>query len=164
MKIKKIAALTLSIAVCALALAGCGGNTPAATTTTPEQTAAPVENAEEKTTTAAPETTAAEEKPEDDTAEEARPVILTVSFGTSYNDSRDITIGGIESAIQAANPDYDVRRAFTSQIIIDKLKERDGLEIDTTRPVMCLMLPEIRANAACRARSVSAGSVSRMNM
>ena len=130
MKIKKIAALTLSTAVCALALAGCGGNTPAATTTTPEQTAAPVENAEEKTTTAAPETTAAEEKPEDDTAEEAKPVILTVSFGTSYNDSRDITIGGIESAIQAANPDYDVRRAFTSQIIIDKLKERDGLEID----------------------------------
>ncbi len=130
MKIKKIAALTLSTAVCALALAGCGGNTPAATTTTSEQTAAPVENAEEKTTTAAPETTAAEEKPEDDTAEEAKPVILTVSFGTSYNDSRDITIGGIENAIQAANPDYDVRRAFTSQIIIDKLKERDGLEID----------------------------------
>ena len=130
MKIKKIAALTLSTAVCALALAGCGGNTPAATTATPEQTAAPVENAEEKTTTAAPETTAAEEKPEDNTAEEAKPVILTVSFGTSYNDSRDITIGGIENAIQAANPDYDVRRAFTSQIIIDKLKERDGLEID----------------------------------
>lgn len=56
--------------------------------------------------------------------------ILVVSFGTSYNDSRSITIGGIESAIRERYPDYDVRRAFTAQIIIDKLKERDGIEID----------------------------------
>lgn len=56
--------------------------------------------------------------------------ILVVSFGTSYNDSREVTIGGIEGAIEEAFPEYDVRRAFTSQIIIDKLEERDGLEID----------------------------------
>lgn len=56
--------------------------------------------------------------------------ILVVSFGTSYNDSRNITIGAIENAIAKAFPDYEVRRAFTSQIIIDKLKERDGLAID----------------------------------
>lgn len=56
--------------------------------------------------------------------------ILVVSFGTSYNDSRDVTIGAIEEAIAEANPEYEVRRAFTSQIIIDVLKERDGLEID----------------------------------
>ena len=56
--------------------------------------------------------------------------ILVVSFGTSYNDSRDITIGGVENAIQEAFPQYEVRRAFTAQIIIDKLAERDGLEID----------------------------------
>ncbi|MCR5168632.1 MAG: sirohydrochlorin cobaltochelatase [Oscillospiraceae bacterium] len=59
-----------------------------------------------------------------------KPVILTVSFGTSYNDSREKTIGGIEKAIQDANPDKEVRRAFTSQIIIDKLKERDNIVID----------------------------------
>ncbi len=59
-----------------------------------------------------------------------KPVILVVSFGTSYNDSREVTIGAIEQAIQKANPDYEVRRAFTSQIIIDKLKDRDGIEID----------------------------------
>lgn len=56
--------------------------------------------------------------------------ILVVSFGTSYNESRDLTIGAIEEDIAKAFPDYEVRRAFTSQIIIDKLKERDGLEID----------------------------------
>lgn len=57
-------------------------------------------------------------------------VILVVSFGTSYNDSRPKTIGGIESAIAKAFPQYEVRRAFTSQIIIDKLAERDNIDID----------------------------------
>ncbi|MEI3310296.1 MAG: sirohydrochlorin cobaltochelatase [Evtepia gabavorous] len=46
-----------------------------------------------------------------------------VSFGTSYNDNRDLSIGSIENALRLAYPDYEVRRAFTSQIIIDKLKE-----------------------------------------
>ncbi|MBR1704558.1 MAG: sirohydrochlorin cobaltochelatase [Clostridia bacterium] len=61
---------------------------------------------------------------------DATTAILVVSFGTSYNDSRDKTIGGIENAIAKAYPQYDVRRAFTSQIIIDKLQERDNLSID----------------------------------
>ena len=51
--------------------------------------------------------------------------IMVVSFGTSYNDSRDITIGAVEEAIAAAFPDYEVRRAFTSDIIMDILEERD---------------------------------------
>ncbi|MDR1598886.1 MAG: sirohydrochlorin cobaltochelatase [Oscillospiraceae bacterium] len=64
-------------------------------------------------------------------AETAAPkVILVVSFGTSYNDSREATIGAIESGMQAAFPDYEVRRAFTSQTIINKLATRDGLTID----------------------------------
>ena len=62
--------------------------------------------------------------------------ILVVSFGTSYNESRDITIGAIEGAIEEAFPEYDVRRAFTSQIIIDKLEERDGLEIDNVEEAL----------------------------
>ena len=62
--------------------------------------------------------------------------ILVVSFGTSYNDSRDITIGAVEGAIEAAFPDYDVRRAFTSDIIMDILEERDGLEIDTVEEAL----------------------------
>ena len=63
-------------------------------------------------------------------------VLLAVSFGTSYNDNRDLSIGGIEKALQAAYTDYEVRRAFTSQIIIDKLKERDKLEIDNVKEAM----------------------------
>lgn len=56
--------------------------------------------------------------------------ILVVSFGTSYNDSRDVTIGAIEETIANNFTDYDVRRAFTSQIVIDVIKDRDKIEID----------------------------------
>ena len=56
--------------------------------------------------------------------------LLVVSFGTSFNDSRRLTIGGIESAIAAAIPDYTVRRAFTAQIVIDHVRDRDGEVID----------------------------------
>ena len=66
----------------------------------------------------------------------AEKVILVVSFGTSYNQSRSLTIGGIEGAIKTAFPDYQVRRAFTSQIIIDKLAEREKLKIDNVTEAM----------------------------
>lgn len=56
--------------------------------------------------------------------------LLVVSFGTSYNDSRVADIKGIEDALQAANPDWAVRRAFTAQIIINHVQARDGEKID----------------------------------
>lgn len=62
--------------------------------------------------------------------------ILVVSFGTSYNETREATIGAVEKEISASFSDYDVRRAFTSQTIIDKLKERDGIEIDNVTEAM----------------------------
>ena len=56
--------------------------------------------------------------------------ILVVSFGTSFNDSRVSDIKGIEDAIQAANPDWAVRRAFTAQVIINHVQARDEEFID----------------------------------
>ena len=56
--------------------------------------------------------------------------LLVVSFGTSFNDSRVADIKGIEDALQAANPDWSVRRAFTAQIIINHVQARDGEKID----------------------------------
>lgn len=56
--------------------------------------------------------------------------LMVVSFGTSYNDSRRLTIGAIEGALEEAFPDYSVRRGFTSQIIIDHVKSRDDVTID----------------------------------
>ena len=56
--------------------------------------------------------------------------LLAVSFGTSYLDSCRRTIGAIEDALERAFPGYDLRRSFTSQMIINHLKRRDGISID----------------------------------
>ena len=56
--------------------------------------------------------------------------ILVVSFGTSYHDTREKTIHAVEDKIKAAFEGYDFFRAFTSNMIINKLKKRDGIEID----------------------------------
>ena len=56
--------------------------------------------------------------------------LLVVSFGTSYNASRVEDIGAIEKALQKALPEMSVRRAFTSQIIINHVQARDGERID----------------------------------
>lgn len=113
---------------------GCGskqaGATPAAEETTAEAAEAAEETAAEATEAAEEETTEAAEEAANDAA------ILVVSFGTSYNDSRDITVGAVENAIAEAFPEYEVRRAFTSQIIIDILAERDGLEIDSVEEAL----------------------------
>ncbi len=62
--------------------------------------------------------------------------ILVVSFGTSFNDSRAEDIGGIEKAIQEANPDWSVRRAFTAQIIINHIQARDDEKIDNVEQAL----------------------------
>ena len=62
--------------------------------------------------------------------------LLVVSFGTSFNDNRRNTIGAIEDALEKAFPDWSVRRAFTSQIIIDHVKSRDGEEIDNVKQAL----------------------------
>lgn len=62
--------------------------------------------------------------------------ILTVSFGTSYHDTLKVTIAAAEEALAKAFPQWEVRRAFTSGMIIRKLKKRDGLVIDNTAEAM----------------------------
>ena len=56
--------------------------------------------------------------------------LLVVSFGTSFNESRTEDIKGIQDALQAAYPEWSVRRAFTAQIIINHVQARDGEFID----------------------------------
>ena len=62
--------------------------------------------------------------------------ILVVSFGTSFNDSRAEDIGGVEKALQAAYPDWSVRRAFTAQIIINHVEARDDEVIDNMQQAL----------------------------
>ncbi len=146
---KKKMAMFLAVAVAAaFCMAGCGkaeneaadaglaeSNVPAESGDTEESNGiAGVGDTEEDSNAAGNSDNA--ESAAEDTEVKGDKVILVVSFGTSYNDSRELTIGGIENTIAEAFPEYEVRRAFTSQIIIDKLKERDGLEIDNVEEAL----------------------------
>ncbi|MBR1721605.1 MAG: sirohydrochlorin cobaltochelatase [Treponema sp.] len=55
--------------------------------------------------------------------------IIVASYGTSYNKTRTITIGGIENAFRESFPDYKIERVFTFQRFIDKLQKRDNLKV-----------------------------------
>ncbi len=121
----KMATLLAACMVFSLCVAGCGS---AADTAAEPET--PAEETSEQTPEEEP-AKEAEEKPSEESGDQSGDTaILAVSFGTSFNESRDITIGAVENAIADAFPQYPVRRAFTAQIIIDKLAERDGIQID----------------------------------
>lgn len=62
--------------------------------------------------------------------------IVVVSFGTTYLETLKLSIESTEDKIRAAFPDYEVRRAFTSRIVIKKLAERDGIRIDTEKQAL----------------------------
>ncbi len=62
--------------------------------------------------------------------------LLVVSFGTSFNDNRVLTIKAIEDDLDKAFPDYDVRRGFTADIIIEHVYRRDGELIDNVKEAL----------------------------
>lgn len=62
--------------------------------------------------------------------------ILVVSFGTTYQAGMELGIESIENKMKVKFPDYEVRRAFTSRIIIKRLAARDGLQIDTEKEAL----------------------------
>lgn len=57
--------------------------------------------------------------------------LLVVSFGTSYEETRKKTIDKIEEDLAASFPDRRLYRAWTSKMIIKKLKNRDNIIVDT---------------------------------
>ena len=144
---KKTIATVLILTLLAALLAGCGARSAA-------PAAAPAPEAEEKTPEAAPAEEAAPVEEAEEEEEEnyetgdaslddprnqdgiGEKELLVVSFGTSFNDSRRQTIGAIEQALQEAYPDWSVRRAFTSQIIIDHVARRDGEVIDNVHDAL----------------------------
>ncbi|MEC5317821.1 sirohydrochlorin cobaltochelatase [Brenneria populi subsp. brevivirga] len=56
--------------------------------------------------------------------------LLIISFGTSYPQTRERNIDACERFLAASYGDRRLFRAFTSEMIIRKLRERDGLQID----------------------------------
>lgn len=67
---------------------------------------------------------------------ETKKAILAVSFGTSHEDSRKVTIDAIEDSMRQAFPEYPVYRAWTSKMIIRKLKNRDNIIVPTVKEAM----------------------------
>lgn len=55
--------------------------------------------------------------------------MLVVSFGTSYSDTRALTLDATEKDFEEKFGSYDVYRAYTAQTVIDILKERDNIEV-----------------------------------
>ena len=148
---KKTIAILMTLSLLASLLAGCGSS-GASAASAPEESSVQKESAAD---TSEPETAGAEAEAEagaedgenyntgDASLDDPRNgdeigdrELLVVSFGTSFNDSRRLTIGGIESAIEAACPDFSVRRGFTSQIIIDHVKSRDNVSIDNVKEAL----------------------------
>ena len=135
MKTRKILALALAAAAALTLLSACGGkqNAPGSSGQTPGSASQsrpqssdgsasepPAEDDEDYTTGDA----SLDDPRNQDSIGETE--LLVVSFGTSFNDNRRLTIGAIEKAF----PDYSVRRGFTAQIVIDHIQRRDGEVID----------------------------------
>ncbi|MBF8982573.1 sirohydrochlorin cobaltochelatase [Lutibacter sp. B2] len=68
--------------------------------------------------------------------------MLVVSFGTSYADTRKVTIEAVENKLDKTFPEYEARRAFTSNMIIKKLKERDKIEVNTPEEALTKMVED----------------------
>lgn len=75
-------------------------------------------------------------------SKETKKAILAVSFGTSHNDTKKITIDAIEKDMQDAFPAYSLYRAWTSKMIIKKVNSRDGVHIYTVKEAMEQMLQD----------------------
>lgn len=129
MKLKRLGALLLSASLMLAALTACGSQT------------ADDKAEDTKGADAAATDTAADDEENYETGDASldNPLnqdeigeneLLVVSFGTSYNDSRRLTIGAIEGDLEKAFPDFSVRRGFTANIIIDHVQRRDNILID----------------------------------
>ena len=120
MKKKLVNKLAAGVIVSAMALAGCMSAFAEEAETEAVTEAAKKEETEEETEAYTGDASDENTRNQDDIGEKE---LLVVSFGTSFNDNRKAAIGVIEDAMEAAFPEYSVRRGFTSQIIIDHVME-----------------------------------------
>lgn len=60
----------------------------------------------------------------------SKKAILAVSFGTTFPETREKTIGAIEKALGKNFADYDVFRAFTSKIVRKRIAAKENITVD----------------------------------
>lgn len=66
----------------------------------------------------------------------AKKALLVVSFGTSYNDTRERTITAAEDSLASAFPDRELHRAYTSHGVRKILFVRDGRKVDSVEEAL----------------------------
>ena len=149
---KKILSLMVGLSMIAALGTACGNNDSSSSSSS-ESSKTETTAAQEQEETSADETEAAQEQAEEEDEENydtgdasldnirnqdniGDNELLVVSFGTSFNDSRRLTIGAVEDALEKALPDYAVRRGFTANIVIDHVNKRDGVLIDDVDAAM----------------------------
>lgn len=64
-------------------------------------------------------------------AGEERDAILVMSFGTTFKDTRKKTIDAVVEEVRRAHPGVEVRLAFTSHIVIERVKQNEGIHYPT---------------------------------
>lgn len=138
MKMKKLTAMLLAGVLAAGMLAGCGSSNDSSKDAAKDTGSATVstkagsgsgsgEEAEEEENYNTGDASKDNPRNQDNIGENE---LLVLSFGTSFNDSRRLTIGAIEDQLEKSFPDYSVRRGFTANIVIDHVEKRDGEKID----------------------------------
>lgn len=83
--------------------------------------------------------------------------ILVVSFGTSYEDTLKKNISALENDIKECFGDYEVRRAFTSGFIINKLKTKMNIEIDNVETALDKLSNEGYEKVICQPTHIMNG-------
>ena len=68
--------------------------------------------------------------------------IVVMSFGTTFKDTRAKTIDATVEAIKAAHPGVKVVTAFTSHIIIDRIKANEGITYPTPEEALAQLKKE----------------------
>ncbi|MEG0919023.1 MAG: sirohydrochlorin cobaltochelatase [Anaerovoracaceae bacterium] len=68
--------------------------------------------------------------------------ILIVSFGTSFKETREKTIDAIEKEIAREFKNFQVRKAFTSERIINSIQKKENVTIDNVKSAMAKLYEE----------------------
>ncbi|HCC00338.1 MAG TPA: sirohydrochlorin cobaltochelatase [Ruminococcaceae bacterium] len=76
--------------------------------------------------------------------------LLVVSFGSTYKKPMEASIGAVEKALQKAFPQEDLYRAFSSQMVIHRLKEKENLSIRTMEEAMQDLLAKGYEQVRCQ--------------
>lgn len=70
----------------------------------------------------------------------SKTALLIVSFGTTYPETRHQTIEATEDAFRTAFPNAEVFRAFTSKIVVSRIKQNEGLSIDSPKQALAKII------------------------